>query len=165
MTVLDFDLSDIDDLPPVDFDPGVGLQTLLKQPPSMAKKCRCCDLPVYADRAVYCSPKSTCRSRYHRHPERYQQQNATGVASVAGLTPEMVRLIIREEIAAAGGGSSRATLSPDRQLSADLNRLENLIENIEIRKDESGAARSSQNFRNCLMALQSGTGAWANSGA
>lgn len=157
MTAAEWDFSDLEEIP---FEGG-GFAPVVKA----GKKCRCCDSPVYAPRAVYCSPKSTCRSRYHRHPDRYQQQNATPVSSVAALTPDTIRQIIREEIAAAGGGSSRPAATqprtPVKSAATDLD----LLESIEIRKDESAAARSSQNFRNCLMAMQSGTGAWANSGA
>lgn len=157
MTVLDFDLSDIDDLPPMDFDPGMGLQTLVPKVTSMAKKCRCCELPVYAPRAVYCSVKSTCRSRYHRNPGKYQQQNATPVSSVASLTPEMMRQIIREEIAAAGGGSSRAAATP-RPTTKPTYDDSDLLASMEIRKDETAAARSVQNFMKTLWDVQSGKG-------
>jgi hypothetical protein len=157
MTAIEWDLSDLEDIP---FEGG-RLVPVVKA----AKLCRCCDNTVYSPRAVYCSPKSTCRSRYHRNPARYQQQNATPVSSVAALTPETIRQIIREEIAGLNGGSSRPALSPERQLSVDLHIMEDLLESIEIRKDESAAARCSNNLRNTLMAMYNGEGAWANLGA
>ena len=157
MTAIEWDLDDLEDIP---FEGG-GLVPVVP----IGKKCRCCDNPVYADRAVYCSPRSTCRSRYSRHPDRYLQQPATPVASVASLTPETIRQIIREEIAGLNGGGSRSVATQPRTPVKSAGDDLDLMDSIVITKDESAAARCSANLRNTLMAMYNGEGAWANLGA
>jgi len=157
MTAIEWDLSDEEEI----VFTGGGLVPVVKA----AKKCRCCDNPVYSPFAVYCSRKSTCRSRYHRNPAKYVQQTATGVASVAGLTPETIRQIIREEIAGLNGGSSRSAATQPRTPVKSSPEDIDLMESIVIRKDESAAARCSNNLRNTLMAMYNGEGVWANAGA
>jgi len=157
MTAIEWDLSDPEDIP---FEGG-GLVPVVKA----AKLCRCCELPVYAPRAVYCSPKSTCRSRYHRNPARYLQQTATPVASVAGLTPDdFIQRLLNELASLIGGIGISAATPPRTPVKSSLEDID-VMESIEIRKDESAAARCSQNLRNTLMAMYNGEGVWANLGA
>lgn len=158
MTAIEWDLDELEDIPFT----GGSLQPVVAK---AAKKCRCCELPVYAPRAVYCSVKSTCRSRYHRNPTLYQQQNATGVASVASPSLEDFRQIVREEIAAANGGSSRSAATPPRTPVKPIDADIDVMDSIVITKDESAAARCSNNLRNTLMAMYNGEGVWAKAGA
>jgi hypothetical protein len=86
------------------------------------------------------------------------KQLETPVSSVAAMTPDEYRRIIREEIAAALGGSTRTPLEP-------VSNAADLAGTLEIRADQTSGNQSTQNLLNCLFALQSGTGEWAKLGA
>ena len=129
----------------------------------MAKECPVCGKQTYSPRAIYCSSDGRCRAKAYRM--RMRDASVTNNSSqIAQMVEDAVNKAVQAALASFSPAPVAAApvgnLSNLKEVSAPEIEVDNLLGLFEMEADKS--IDSSANFRQAMMKMQLGQGAWAS---